>query len=658
METSPLPMKGLIIPLVFLVFSAQAQSPHVIDSLEKNMDQFSPQQKAIALFKLVSFHQRSNHDKAQSFHGKVRAMLNDRDTKVQAYAFLTEGVYASISGKLDSAVFWLYKARQSAKAASDPAALKEAYASLGGRLISAGKAEAAVSNLLEGLRLADKDVNQEVAIKMRINLIWAYLELKRYRDGINLARNTLNKMDPSLEWMALYIYNNVAICYGATGQLDSARYFVDKGIAAAETANNYHALANGHFILGTIYANAGKSNLAIEQYELAMPFREKVGDPVFIVSDLYTLAELYEKTGNYQKGLKTSLQALEIARKHNLLLKFQNTFETLAKNYEGLKDYRNASKYYRLWAVSKDSIYMNANAQAIADMETKYETEKKEQQIALQHATIATQNANIQRNYILITGLVLVIVLVVVILFLIRSRLKRKQEALKKEYELSLREAYISATIQSQESERKRFAQDLHDGMGQLISALRFTITPGAPDTSEEKRIDRMIKAEGILNDMHKEIRGVAFNLMPQMLIRGGLIPAIQEMSLRINHSSSLRISVNSFNVPERFPELHEISLYRVVQEWVNNVMKYSQAKNLHVQLVGHDDEISLTIEDDGIGFDATKLENSPGNGWKNIQSRLSLIKATLELDTQPGRKGTTLIITLPRVPSGVSPKL
>jgi two-component system NarL family sensor kinase len=640
-----------ILVFCFLATSAvRGQSPDVIDSLSRNLEKFSKVERAQALFTLVSFYQRSDHAKAKAYRDANLPLLKDNDSQVGTYARITEGVYKSVTGSIDSAIYWLYQARDSAKKIDDNEALRTIYTTLGRCLVSAGKAEAAVASLLEGLRLADKDVNQETAMKMRINLTWAYLELKRYHDGINLGLHTLNKMDSSLQWMALYLYNNIAVCYGAIGKLDSAKYFVDKGIAAAEKVQNFHSLANGHFILGTIYSNAGKNDLAIEQYEKALPYRAKVDDPVFMVSDLYTLAALYEKTGDYRRGLKTSLQALQLARKHNLLLKFQNTYEVLAKNYEGLSDYGNASKYYRLWAVSKDSIYQNANSQAIADMETKYETEKKEQEIVLQKATIAAQDANIQRNYIFNAGLTIVILLIIIILLLLRGRMRRKQEALKKEFELSLREAYISATIQSQEMERKRFAQDLHDGMGQLISALRFTITPGRPDGSEEKRLDRMIKAENILSEMHKEIRDVAFNLMPQMLIRGGLIPAIEEMSLRVNSSCPVIVAVKSFDMPERFPELHEVSLYRVVQEWVNNVLKYAQAHNVQIQLVGHHDEISLTIEDDGQGFDKGELERSQGNGWKNIQSRLSLIKATLELDTEPGRKGTTLSINMPRL--------
>lgn len=638
-------MKSLATLIATLFFvSVFGQSTQLIDSVEHTLNTYGPDDKAFALYTLVSYYQRSNHQKTLQFRQQALALLNDPHPKAQTYARIVEGIYYTGVGSLDSAEYWFAKARESAVTTNDNKTIAIICASLGRTLVAAGKAEAAISNLIEGLRLADKYPDQELAMKMRINLTWAYLELKRYRDGVSLGRQTIAMMDSSVQWMALYLYNNMAVCYGELNRLDSAQYFVEKGIQASELNHDYQSLANGHFILGTIYANAGRNDLAIGQYEQAKPYREKVGNPFFIVSDLYTLASLYQKTGNYSKGVQTGLEALRVAENHHLLLKFENTYQVLAMNYEGLHDFKKSSQYYQLWAAAKDSVYKNAGTQAIADMETKYETEKKEQQIALQTATISAQKANIQRNYIFIAGLVIVVVLVVVILFLIRSRLKRRQEVLRKEYDLSVREAFISASIQSQERERKRFAQDLHDGMGQLISALRFIVVGRDPVTSSGDGA----KAERILNDMHREIRDVAFNLMPQMLIRSGLVPAIQEMATRINTNGPVKLIVKSFDMPERLAEIQEISLYRVVQEWVNNVLKYASAHSLQVQLVAHEDEITLTIEDDGEGFDKRVLEDSSGNGWKNIQSRLSLIKGTVDVDTQPAHKGTTFIVVMP----------
>jgi two-component system, NarL family, sensor kinase len=238
--------------------------------------------------------------------------------------------------------------------------------------------------------------------------------------------------------------------------------------------------------------------------------------------------------------------------------------------------------------------------------------------------------------------------LIGIILVLNRSRYKRQQELLIKEKEISVHEAYILASIQSQENERKRFAQDLHDGMGQLISALRLSLLSVNRDSSLEHRVTIVNKAEGLLNDMHREIRSIAFNLMPQTLVQHGLVPALKEMAERITSSGQILIRVSSFDVPERFTEVVEISLYRAIQEWINNVVKYSRARIIEVQLVGHDQEIAITIEDNGDGFDPSVLENSKGNGWKNIKSRLNLIKGAVDIDSLPERKSTTLILRVP----------
>jgi signal transduction histidine kinase len=92
------------------------------------------------------------------------------------------------------------------------------------------------------------------------------------------------------------------------------------------------------------------------------------------------------------------------------------------------------------------------------------------------------------------------------------------------------------------------------------------------------------------------------------------------------------------------------IALYRICQEWVNNVIKYSEGNQIAIQLVQHPQELVLTIEDDGNGFDMGTLTESQGNGWKNINSRLHMIKGSIEIDTEPGRKGTTLIVSVPSV--------
>ena len=107
-------------------------------------------------------------------------------------------------------------------------------------------------------------------------------------------------------------------------------------------------------------------------------------------------------------------------------------------------------------------------------------------------------------------------------------------------------------------------------------------------------------------------------------------------------------MSVSSHHIPERFTEVGEISLYRVIQEFLGNIVKHSKATLVTIDFIGYEDEIIVTLEDDGVGYSLEKFQNSEGNGWRNINSRLNLIHATIDFDVVEGRKNNTVIITVP----------
>lgn len=631
--------------MVFLAgfFSASAQNASVLDSLERKLPEVSASEKPSILYELVYGYLRIDIQKANLFHDKVIAELRqDHNASSLSYLWMADGIYQSRTGHLDSGIVSLEKAKTYALESNAHDQLVKIYAALGHSHISSGKPERGLENMFAGLRILEQYPDKEMEYKLRTNVAWAYLELKQYRNCIQHGLENLRMMEGTqYEWIALYTYNNVAVSYGAIGLLDSAKYFIDKGIRGAEKNNDEQSLANGYFILGTIYANANKYELAIEQYLKARPHREKVGNPLFIVSDLYAMSELYYKTKEYKKGVDAGLEALKLAEKYNLTLKFEGTYASLAQNYEGLGDFKSSSKYNKLWAAAKDSIYKNASATSIAEMETRFETEKKEQQLALQNAELLRHKADLQKTYVIIVALLLTLIFITVLFLVIRNKLQREKAAV-------LREAQIQATIQSQENERRRFAQDLHDGMGQLISALRLAILSIHKESTLQERVHVVSKAEKLLNDMHTEIRSVAFNLMPQTLVQNGLIPALKEMAIRVNDSGKINIRVNGFDIPERLAEIQEISLYRIIQEWVNNVIKYSEATQIEIQFVGYPEEISVTVEDNGKGFDPATLGLGKGNGWKNIRSRANLVKGAIDIDSRPGHQGTTLMITLP----------
>ena len=135
---------------------------------------------------------------------------------------------------------------------------------------------------------------------------------------------------------------------------------------------------------------------------------------------------------------------------------------------------------------------------------------------------------------------------------------------------------------------------------------------------------------------------------MPATLIKNGIAPAIKELAERLKESGVLNINVQTFDGMIRFSETEEIFLYRAVQEWLNNIMKYAKARTVEIQLVTHPDEFMIMIEDDGTGFDVNTFYNGKGNGWTNIRSRISYVGGRVEIDSQPGYKGTTFIVNIP----------
>jgi signal transduction histidine kinase len=401
---------------------------------------------------------------------------------------------------------------------------------------------------------------------------------------------------------------NAGYAYLLKGDIEKARRFTKAGLKLYEKTDNDYAKAVIFINLGMIENGAKDYPLALALLDSGIVYTEKSQ-----YAELYTWiydeqSKIYKATGNYPKAISSMENLLGI----------------------------------------KDSLFVSERAKVAKDLEIKFQTALKDQEIKEREAEILEKEQRLQRVLILTFLLMVIVSLLVTVHFLNKNRFKKKQQILQKEKELSIKEAYLHAALESQETERKRFAQDLHDGFGQLISALQLNILQIRNKTNLEEKLITVERSELILKEMHSEIRNIAFNLMPATLIRSGLKEAISEFAHRIHTSGAVKVETYTHGLEERLSEMQEISLYRVIQEWVNNILKYAEATSITIQLVRHEDEVSIMIEDDGKGFDPAILEKGKGNGWRNIQSRLQRISATWELDSQLNRRGSTLLISLP----------
>lgn len=643
------PMTRFVLLFVLVTTFAKAQP---IDSLRTLLNNTSlPDTMRISVMdELCYVYVLSNQDSSIYFGEQAVALARKINYKKGLGQSLSDlGVAYFYKANLPQAIDAWKEAQQLRGELGDEAGVASVNIKLGAAYFKQGDLKQSIESQTRALQAFEK-LNHVVGQTTALNNIAAVFEnqqeytkaLEYHRRSLALGRQSENR---EAEGISLINIGNI---FFHTQLMDSAQYYWESSLNYISEDKSPQFCAMAYNNLAEYYAQQNQLTKAAEFNEKAMGLRLRLNDKQGYISSLNNQGNIFLKQKNYAASEKLLKQALDSLKKYPLKIEEQKVLFNLAQLYEQSGKYNLALERYKQYTVVKDTLLNESTRNTANDLLIKYETEKKEVQLARQDAELAQQQSRLRQTYLLIGGLTVVVALLSVIIILVRGRYKRKAQLIETEKQIAVREAFIDATLQSQEAERKRVAQDLHDGMGQLISELRFLIGAVTPASALDERVRVVEKTERVLNDMHKEVRAVAFNLMSQTLIQSGLVPALREMALRVAENQPLKVEITSFDMDARFGDVQEVSLYRIVQEWVNNIIKYSKANKVVVNLVRNEEELSLTIEDDGAGFDSRQLEQSKGHGWKNIQSRAGLLKASVEVDTTSGRRGTTLLITVP----------
>ncbi|MBK8139646.1 MAG: sensor histidine kinase [Chitinophagaceae bacterium] len=216
------------------------------------------------------------------------------------------------------------------------------------------------------------------------------------------------------------------------------------------------------------------------------------------------------------------------------------------------------------------------------------------------------------------------------------------------ELETEKKLAATEAVLKGEEQERTRLAKDLHDGLGGMLSGIKYsfqTMKGNLIMTPENHQAFE--RSMDMLDSSIREMRRVAHNMMPEALVKFGLDTALKDFCADINQTGALNVSYQSIGMEASVIEqTTAITVYRIVQELINNTMKHAAAKNAIVQVSRTNGILSVTVEDDGKGFDTAVLSQVRGIGWDNIKNRVEFLKGTLDVDSQPG-KGTSVHIEL-----------
>lgn len=348
-----------------------------------------------------------------------------------------------------------------------------------------------------------------------------------------------------------------------------------------------------------------------------------------------------------QKDYPKAKQVLEHILQENILVKEPGnrriTYTQLAAVNDILQNHKQAYDWLKKSSALSDSLTQQKLLEKMHELEIVHQTAQSEQTIAsLQQAQ--KENELISKNNklrITFLGIALGLSLIIAALIYLTYKKQKKINAqIKLAHQQDLlhienqqRYEATKAVLQGEEQERHRIAQDLHDSMGGMLANIRMTISQ-ENNPNSDLLIQKIDKCIG-------EMRRISRNLMPETLKNLGLEIALKELTESMTQKN-FHIQFEAFGLSDTIPFKIQISMYRIVQESISNVIKYAQATNVIVQVSQHQNVLTLTIEDDGIGFDTRTVVY--GLGIKNIENRAALLNGTLEIISEKG-KGTTIYL-------------
>ncbi len=428
------------------------------------------------------------------------------------------------------------------------------------------------------------------------------------------------------------------------GEHDEAFPLMSEALEVKQQLNDSIGMGYELKRLATYYFVKKKFELGMDYLNQSSSIREKLGDQSGLAINTVTLAEMYQQRELYSLAIPQFKKTLQLASEIGYADLARYALDMLHQCYSSIGDFTNAYQYQTQARELADSLFNDRKSKAISELQTKYETAEKEQQIANQQLELEIQRANVaeKQNFIVLLVAGFGIAILIGIVYYNRNKAAQKaqlQAAILKEKERGF-ESVIIAT----EEERKRISKDLHDGIGQQLSALKMALNNLVGKVSDDQQREDLELISEQFSKSAEEVRQVSHQMMPCTLMDYGLIGAIEDLLQNSFKFSDIQFEFEHHHVDQRFDERIEISLYRVLQELINNVIKHSEATEVSVQLLKNKDRLVLFVEDNGKGMDGAKTN---GHGFLNIKSRLDMVKGSVNYTPSPD-SGTSATVSIP----------
>ncbi len=519
-----------------------------------------------------------------------------------------------------------------------------------------GRSEEGINILLEAVTIAEELEDFSQLGKTQFNIGAAYsnmgmddLAIEKLHD----ANRSFIK-DGQTEF-SLFTLNSIANCFNNLDQQDSAYHYLNIVLPRVDSLDYTRLQVGARATYGAMLLSEKKYQEAKKMFEESLPIAEKMGNEMTIGNCRCNLGRADFYLGNYEEALAHLEKAYSYSIFSDNLIANHYCLKEMAMTQQKLGNHEVANDFFAKYVDYQDTVLIKENKLVVTELEEKYQSTKKEAEIQKQEAEISQKTY--QRN-VLFGGLGLSLLLGGSFIWGLFSRNRRDKKIAHQAQDLQTQKIKtlekekkllsMSSLLEGQENERIRIAKDLHDGLGGLLTTVKAHFGKIQSEIAKVESLDIYQTANKMIDKAHDEVRRISHNLMPADLRAGGLPVAVRQLvhELRTVHETKTEFELIGFN-DERLPEKVELATYRIIQELINNMVKYAEADQAFIQLSKFQAEIQIVVEDDGQGYDYEEALMSDGLGLKSIQSRVDQLGGHMDVESTLG-KGTSVTINVP----------
>lgn len=651
-----------LLSLIIIHFSVQAQTP--VDSLVNvlNTQELPANEKLELYMEICRAYMYSDIEKNKEY-AEIGLKLAQKEKNLAMASKFTEliGISYFIKSSDDTATFYLEKALEMAIRSEDDIQQGSIYVTLGAYYGRSGQDDIALDYYLKAVTLCDNENGKYQYTAAINNLISTYSKIGKTEKAMEYAEKMRNmyEQENDLNGM-LNAYSSLGTLHRQQKEYDKALEYELKTVEISRQVGNKAQECGTLFSIAEIYLYGYNDyDKALEYMEMSKRPVEEYGDTKIQTSMWKIFSQIYREQRNFEACHDASIKAWEL---DSVNMYSATTALNIVLSNIYLNDKSKAEDF--LWKF-RDLIYKLRDEsihESLANAEVKYETEKKEMRIA----TLEKE----KQYYIWlgVAGIVLLLLAFGILFYRHRLNIQQRKN-IEQQKELAEKQKILAdqqrelaeqrinqlekekqlvatqSVLDGETAERSRLARDLHDGLGGMLSVVKLNLKEiGNYSALEKQDVNRFDKALKLLDQSVVELRRVAHHLMPDTLMRYGLRTSMEDFCNSIPNARFQYLGSN-----KRLDQRLEIVLYRCVHELVNNALKYAKATTIHVQLMIDNGLVSLTVQDDGTGFNPDHVAS--GSGLENIRTRVSAYNGNMTIHSSP-EGGSEIIIEIENINS------